>query len=125
MWSGRSNWEGVLPEIELFIKHSIAFVCCFHVLISLWDRDIEIQIKAQNGSCNEHNENGKSSVFKISDLNLHGSKLDTPADVAAGRRWLKSNVLPIGGLKVLKVVGLGEVQLLEIFIEDDNGVANK
>ena len=34
-------------------------------------------------------------------------------------------MLPIGGLQVLKMVGLCEVQRLEILCEDDNGVSDE
>lgn len=34
-------------------------------------------------------------------------------------------MLPIGGLKILEVVALFEVQLFEVFGENDDGVANE
>jgi len=98
---------------------------CLHILISLRNRDVEIQIEGQDSTCDEHYEDGKGCVLEVCDLDFHGSKLDTPADVVSSWGRLETDVLPVCGLQVLEVVGFGEVQLFEIFGEDDDGVADE
>ena len=96
-----------------------------HILICLRDRDIEVQVERQDGARDEHDEDGESCIFEVCDLDFHGSELHAPADVVPSGRGLEADVLPVCRLQVLKVVSFGEVQLFEIFGEDDDRVADE
>ena len=94
-----------------------------HIFRRFHNRDIKIQLETQNRSCNQHDKDRKSRVLKICHLDLHWAELDAPADVGVGGGWFEADVLPVCGLEVLEVVGSGEIELLEVFGEDDEGVA--
>ena len=100
-------------------------MCCLHVLVCFWDRDVEVEVEAEDGAGDEDNEDGEGGVFEVGYLDFHGAEFDTPADVIV--RWwgLEADVLPVCGLQILEVVGFGEVELLKVFGEDHNGIADE
>ena len=61
-----------------------------HVLRHLADGNVKVEIVAEDGSSDEHQEDGKGGVLKIGHLNLHRSKLDAPSGVGIGWRWLEA-----------------------------------
>jgi hypothetical protein len=75
-----------------------------HILGDSRDRNVEIQIEGQNGTGDQDEENAEGSILEIGYLDFHWTKLDTPSNIGATRRWLETHVLPIGGLQVFKVV---------------------
>lgn len=100
-------------------------MCCFHILRHPRDWDVEVEVEGEDCPGDEDNKDGEGGILKVSDLNLHWSELDTPADLRANWRGFEAHMLPVGGLKVFKMVSLVEIEFLEIFVEDDNGIANK
>jgi len=92
----------------------------------LGDRNVKVGVETEDCTGDQDDKDGKRSILKIGQLNLHGSELDTPTDRARlGWRGLEPHGLPVGALKVLKVVrGLVVVHIQE-FMEDDQWVADK
>ena len=96
-----------------------------HVLCHLTDGNVEVEIEAEDGSSDEHQEDRKGGVLKIRHLNLHRSKFDAPSCVGIRWRWLEAQMLPIGRLKVLEMIRLVEIEVLQVLLEDDERVANE
>jgi len=117
--------EGVLAEVELLGSHGVDRVRRLHVLVDLGYGDVEVEIERQDGARDEDNEDGERGVLEIRNLDLHGPELDAPPDIVVGRRRLEAHVLPVGGLDVLKVVRLGQVQFFQVLGKDDDGVADE
>lgn len=123
---GRSSGEGVFAEVEFLVQDGVASMGCLHVLGRALDGNVEIEIETQNGPGDQHDEDAEGCVFEIRDLDLHGAELDSPANIVLPRwRWLESHVLPVGGLEVLKVIYFVQVELFQIFREDDQWIANE
>ena len=96
-----------------------------YVFIRLWDRNIEVQIKGEDCTRNEHHEDGESCILEVCNLDFHGSELDAPADVVSRWRRLEADMLPICGLEVFEVVGFGKIQLFKVFGEYDDWVPDE
>jgi len=96
-----------------------------HILFHFGNRNVKVQTKRENDASHKDDENCKSGIFKIGDLDFHGSEFDAPANVASWRRWFEAHVLPVCGLEVFKVVGINEVVLVYGFVEDDEGGADE
>lgn len=96
-----------------------------HVLGRARDGEVEVQIEAEYGARGEDDEDGKGRVLEIRQLDLHAAELDAPAGGEGGGGRLEAHVLPVCGLQVLEVVGAGEVEGLQVFGEDDDGVADE
>lgn len=117
--------EGVAAEPEALLEDSVAGVGRLHVFVDAGDGDVEVEVEAEDDAGDEDHEDGEGGVFEIRDLDLHGPELDAPADRVVGGRGFEAHVLPVGALDVFKVVRLGEVELLQVFVEDDDGVADE
>jgi len=100
-------------------------VCCLHVLGCLGNRNVEVQVEAEDRSGDQNEEDRKGGVLIIGNLDLHGTKLDTPANVVAWWWRLETHVLPVGGLQILEMIDFVKVKLLEVFSEDNNGIADE
>lgn len=96
-----------------------------HVVGSTGDRDVEVKIEAKDRPRDQYDKDGESGILKIGDLDFHGPELDAPARVFVMWWRLEAHVLPICGLKVFEVVGFIEVEVLEVFSEDDNGITDE
>jgi hypothetical protein len=117
--------EGFFAEPEFLGRDGVADVRRFHILAHFCNGDVEVEVEGKYGARDEDNENAERCVLKVSDLNLHRPELDTPTHVGVGGRWLKAHVLPIGRLQILKMVGLGKIERLEIFREDHDGITDE
>ena len=117
--------ERVFAEVEAFRVDCVAAVGGLHVLRGARDRDVEVEIEAEDRAGDEHHEYAEGCVFEIGHLDLHGAELDAPADVVVGRWRLEADVLPVRALEVLEVVCFVEVEFLEVFGEDYDGIANE
>lgn len=111
--------------MKAVVEYRVPIMRRLHVLRRLHDRDIKIQLEAQDRSRDEHDKDRKSCVLKIRHLDLHRPELDPPADIGVGGGRLEADVLPVCGLEVFEVVGFGEVEVFEVLGEDDEGVADK
>ena len=100
-------------------------MCGIHVFGRAWDGKVEVQLEAQYGAGDKHDEYGEGGVFEIGHLDLHRAELNAPADVGVGGRGFEANVLPVGRLQILEMVGFAEVELIEVFGEDYQGVADE
>lgn len=100
---------------------------CLHVFGGAGDGDVEVEVEGQDGARDEDDEDGKGRVLEISHLNLHAPELDAPPNVVhvVGGRRLEPHVLPIRALDVFEMVRLVEVEVLEVFGEDDDRVADE
>lgn len=96
-----------------------------HVLCCPDDRDVEVQLEAQDRARDEHDKDRKGCVLEVCHLDLHRAELDAPADIGISWGWLKADVLPVCGLKVFKVVRFGEIEVLKVLGEDDEWVADE
>lgn len=90
----------------------------------LGNRNIQVEIKRKYGACDQHNKNTKGCILKISQLHLHRSKLDTPANRRI-RRWrLEAHRAPVRRLQILKMIhGLGVIWLAQLFSEYHQWIA--
>ena len=111
--------------MKLSIQNGVSCVGCFHVFGCERYGKVEIQVEAENGAGDEDDEDGKGGILKVGHLNLHGPKLDAPSSVLVGRGRFEAHVLPVGALKVLKVIGLGEIKLFEVFSKDDQWISDE
>lgn len=117
--------KGVLSEPEAVLAHGVAAVRRLHVLRRAGNGYVEVQVEAEDRARGENDEDGKGGILEIRHLDLHAAKLDAPASLAARGRGLEAHVLPVCALQVLKMVGAGEVEVGQVFVEDDNGVADE
>lgn len=123
--ASNARGQSLAAEPKLGIRHGIAGVRRVHVLGDAGNGNVEVEIKRENGTGDEHDKDAKGGVFKIRQLNLHRAELDAPANVGAGGRRLEAHVLPVGRLEILKMVRRAQVEALEIFIVNDNRVADE
>jgi hypothetical protein len=96
------------------------------MLAYLGDGNVKVGVEAEDGTGNKDDKDGKGSVLKVGQLNLHATELDSPAN-GAGLRWwgLEAHGLPVGRLQVLKVVGGLVVIHVQQLLKDDQGVADE
>lgn len=120
-----SSWKGLFSEIELLLQHGITCVGRLHVLADFGDGDVKVQVEAENGTSDQHDENGESGVFKIRHLDLHRSKFDSPSGIFVVGRWFESHMLPVRGLKILEMVGLVQIESLQILVEYDDWIPDE
>lgn len=121
-WAGR---ERIVAEIELAVEDGVAGVSSVHVLSGEGNRDVKVQIEAKDGAGNEDNENGECSVLVIGDLDFHGTELDAPARIFIVRRRFEAHMLPVGRLEVLEMIGLVQIEFLEVLGEYYNRVTDE
>eukprot|EP00960_Hanusia_phi_P017645 519669-Hanusia_phi.AAC.2 len=95
----------VLPEPKLPRRRRVAFMRLLHVLVDLGEGHVQVEPEVEQHPRDQHRHYRERRILKVRELHFHGAKLDAPADVAAGRRWLPPDGLPVGGLDVLEVVG--------------------
>ena len=107
--SDGSGGKRIVSEVKLLVEYCVSDVCCFHVLGRARDGDVEVEVEGEDGTGDEDDEDGEGRVFKVSDLDFHGAKLNTPTYRVVGRRRLEAHVLPISGLQILKVICFAEV----------------
>lgn len=100
-------------------------MCGLHVLVCFGDGDVEVEVEAEDGASDEDDEDGEGGVFEVCDLDFHGSEFDPPAYVIVWWWRLEADVLPVCGLEVFEMVGLSEIELLEVFGEDYDGIADE
>lgn len=93
--------KNVLAEVEFFVQDSTTPMSLLHIFIDFGNWNVKVESKAQNSSRQKDNEDGKCCVLEISDLNLHASEFDSPANVRVWRRRLKTHGLPISRLNIL------------------------
>lgn len=115
----------MLAEVELVLQHGVAGVGGLHVLVDLGDGDVEVEVEGEDGAGDEDDEDGEGGVFEVGDLDLHGPELDAPADAVVGGGRLEAHVLPVCALDVFEVVGLVEIEFLQVLGEDDEGVPDE
>ena len=101
--------ERIVSEMKLLIEHGVSHVGGLHVLSAKRDGDIKIQIKAKDGTSDENEEDSEGSIFKVGDLNFHGSEFNPPAGVFIVRGRFEAHVLPVGGLKVFEMIGFVQI----------------
>ena len=97
-------FDAVGFEPEFLVKKRISVVSSLHVGICFRNWDNEINIEMVNDVDNQSKHNNKASVFKVSKLDIHCSKFNSPSDLGIVRRWrLESERIPVCRLKVLEV----------------------
>ena len=91
-------------EPEFLVKKCISVVSSLHVGICFSNWDNEINIKMVNDVDNQTKHNDETSVFKVSKLDIHCSKFNSPSDFGIVRRWrLEPKRIPVCRLNVLEV----------------------
>jgi hypothetical protein len=75
-----------------------------HIFINQANRHYEIKVKVIDDVSDLSKQNYKSCVFKVSDLNVHGSEFYSPPNIAGqGWRRFESEGIPVGGLQIFKM----------------------
>ena len=75
-----------------------------HVLVDQRDGQDVVQVEGVDHVSNHADANSQRCVLEISQLDVHGSKLHSPADVRIFRGWIfKPEGVPVRRLKVFKV----------------------
>lgn len=104
-------------EPEFLVKKRISVVSSLHVGICFSNWDNEINIKMVNDIDNQTKHNDETSVFKVSKLDIHCSKFNSPSDLGIVRRWrLESKRIPVCRLNILKVGH--EVFVIDLFLDE-------
>lgn len=67
----------------------------------LGNRDKHVKLEGEDGASQQHDEDPKGSVLKISQLHLTRPELNPPANVAVDGRNLEPHGLPVCALDVL------------------------
>ena len=88
---------------------------CIGICFSNWDN--EINIKMVNDIDNQTEHNNETSVFKVSKLDIHCSKFNSPSDLGILGRWrLESERIPVCRLNVLEVGH--KVVVIDLFLDE-------
>lgn len=88
----------------------ISTMSTLHVCINTAQRDVQVQVKSQDNSGEQCDKGCESSIFEVSELYLHASKLGSPSDVGivgsiSWRRRLPANCLPmVRNMKMRRMV---------------------
>ena len=94
--------ENIFPEIEFLGLERIAMLSPLHVLVDLRNRDVKVEVQAQDHPGEEEDEHREGGVLEVSRLDLHRSELHPPTDRRADRGRFEPDCLPVRRLYILE-----------------------
>ena len=94
--------EDIFPEIEFLGLERIAMLSPLHVLVDLRNRDVKVEVQAQDHPGEEEDEHREGGVLEVSRLDLHRSELHPPTDRRADRGRFEPDCLPVRRLYILE-----------------------
>jgi hypothetical protein len=101
----------------------------FHIIVSHGDRKNKVHVEVINNICNKPKSHDQAGVFKVSQLDVHGSEFYSPSDVGVLRRWwLEPERVPVRRLEVFEM--RNEIFIIDLFLNmfsfvRRNGVSGK
>eukprot|EP00968_Pinguiococcus_pyrenoidosus_P007658 scaffold517_cov255-Pinguiococcus_pyrenoidosus.AAC.32 len=110
--------------MKLLIQNCVSLSRALEVFVHGRNRQVEEEIKREDGAAQQHEERGEGRVLEIGQLVLHRAELDAPARVAAARRGLPAHAIPVRALQRVKVLGaLVVIDLGHRSLEHDQRIA--
>jgi len=90
-----------------------------HIFVYFADRSDEIDVEVVDHIVDHDEQHNHGSILEVSQLNVHGPELHSPADLGVdGRRGLQTHRVPVGALQVLEVLhgvwGRGALEFVRV-----------